>query len=58
MSFQFFDHTGDDYSVFDLLNREYSAIVIRHDWSFGGGDAGSLEQGILDFDCFVSGNQR
>ena len=25
---------GDDYSIFDLLNREYSAIVIRHDWLF------------------------
>jgi len=31
---------GDDYSVFDILNREYSAIVIRHDWAFGGGGAG------------------
>jgi len=49
---------GNDYSVFDLLHRECSAIVIRHDWSFvhlfGSVDAGFLEQGILDFDFFVS----
>ena len=31
---------GDDYSVFDILNREYSAIVIRHDWAFVGGGGG------------------
>ena len=29
--------SGDDHTVFDLLDREYSTIVISHDWAFAGG---------------------
>ena len=37
---------GDDYSVSDLLNREYSAIVICHDWAFVAGEATSTWEGM------------